>query len=597
MAGIENRKYNRYQLQAPIMYSNYLENPHCYYGGEMQNYSVEGLFFVSKYELQPGSVINFNKAIYSLDSISQKIEGINWGRIVWCCKLDNDKEYGYGIAAESIDSAFENDRVRIKQISKYDDPIEPIGNDILIADTERICDIPECKLTKQKLKRAVRTADSRAKKLQALNHFASAISSTLELEKILKIICKEMVDIFDARNTGIGLLNSDNTKLTIVAFYSEKEDEDDISGLEISVGGNAATIYVIKYGETIIVPDAQNNPITDSYHEIASMRGTHCIMIVPLLSRGQVIGTIGIPTSDPKRVYTTSDVSLAQTIASQISSAVENARLFEKTEKTRDQVEQELIIGRDIQSGFFPEKLPDIPGWNIASHFKASRIVSGDFYDIFPLENDRMLGFVIADVCGKGVGAALYMALFRTLIRAIVTGSFADGTTKTMSLPAKSEKILKNTISLVNNYIAETHGASNIFATIFIGILSLENGTVKYINCGHLAPLIIGKNVIKSSLSQTGPAVGVRPNYSFGVNQIQLEDDDIIFAYTDGLTDAHDQSGVMFGYDRLCELLIKPFRSASHLVNQAVSGIGDFNFGAEQYDDITVLAIRKMEAL
>ena len=597
MAGIENRNYTRYQLQAPIMYSNYLENPHCYYGGEMQNYSMGGVFFVSKYELQPGSVINFDKAIYGLDSISQKMEGINWGRVAWCRKLDDYKEYGYGIAAENIDSAFETDRVRIKQISKYDDPIEPIRNDILIADTGRICEIPECKLTKQKLKRAVRTADSRAKKLQALNHFASAISSTLELKKILKIICKEMVDIFDARNTGIGLLNNDNTKLNIVAFYSEKEDEDDITGLEIPVGGNAATIYVIKHGETIIVPDAQNNPITNSYHEIASTRGTQCIMIVPLLSRGQVIGTIGIPTSDPKRVYNTSDVSLAQTIASQISSAVENARLFEKTEKTRDQVEQELIIGRDIQSGFFPETLPDILGWEIVSHFKASRIVSGDFYDIFPLEKDRMLGFIIADVCDKGVGAALYMALFRTLIRAIVTGYFADGTRKTMSLPAKSEKILKDTVSLVNNYIAETHSASDIFATIFLGILSLENGIVTYINCGHLAPLIIGKNVIKSHLNQTGPAVGVRPNSSFGVNQIQLEDEDMMFAYTDGLTDAQDQSGVMFDYDRLSELLIKPSRSASHMVNRVVSGIGDFSFGVEQYDDITILAIRKMEAL
>ncbi|MCK5342426.1 MAG: GAF domain-containing protein, partial [Candidatus Heimdallarchaeota archaeon] len=405
-----------------------------------------------------------NKAIYSLDSISQKIEGINWGRIVWCCKLDNDKEYGYGIAAESIDSAFENDRVSIKQITEDKDPIKQIKKEILTADSQKICDVPECKFTKLKLKSAVKIADSRAKQLQTLNSFASAIGSTFELKEILKIICKEMVKVFDARNTGIGLLNNDNTKLTIVAFYSEKEDEGDITGLEISVGGNAATIFVIKHGETIIVPDAQNNPITDSYHEIASMRGTRCIMIVPLLSRGQVIGTIGIPTSDPNRVYTASDVSLAQTIANQIASAVENARLHEETEKNRDQVEQELIIGRDIQSGFFPETLPDIPGWEIASHYRASRIVSGDFYDVFPLENDRMLGFVIADVCDKGVGAALYMALSRTLIRAIVTGYFADGKTKTMSLQAKSEKILKNTISLVNNYMAEVHGASGIFA-------------------------------------------------------------------------------------------------------------------------------------
>ena len=91
--------------------------------------------------------------------------------------------------------------------------------------------------------------------------------------------------------------------------------------------------------------------------------------------------------------------------------------------------------------------------------------------------------------------------------------------------------------------------------------------------------------------------MGIRPNVSFVVNQIQLEDDDIIFVYTDGVTDAQDQSGAMFGYERLCELLIKPFRSASHLVNQVVSGINDFSFGAEQYDDITILAIRKMEAL
>jgi sigma-B regulation protein RsbU (phosphoserine phosphatase) len=597
MYGAENRIDTRYEIRAPIMYSNYFKNPHCYYGGEMQNYCKKGIFFISKYELSPGSIIYFRKAIYGLDSISQKIEEINWGRVVWCKDTKKYYKYGYGIAAENIDSTFRNDSVKIRQITEGNDPIKQIKSDVLTDDNQTICDIPECKSTKLELKNAIKIADSRAKKLETLNHFASAVSSTLDLKEILKIICKEMVKIFHARNTGIGLLNSANTKLAIVAFYSEDEDEKNIAGLEIPVAGNAATISVIKHGETIIVPDAQNNPITDSYHEIASIRGTHCIMIVPLLSRGQVIGTIGIPTSDPKRVYTTSDVSLAQTIASQISRVIENARLHEETERTRDQVEQELIIGRDIQSEFFPETLPDIPGWEIASHYRASRTVSGDFYDVFPLENDRMLGLVIADVCDKGVGAALYMALSRTLIRAIVTGYFADGTTKSMSLQAKSEKILKNTISLVNNYIAEAHKASGIFATIFLGILSLDNGTVTYINCGHLAPLIIGKNVIKSRLNLSGHAVGVRPNISFDVNQIQLEDDDIIFAYTDGLTDAQDQSGGMFGYERLCELLTKPFRSASHLVNQVVSGINDFNFGAEQYDDITILAIRKMEAL
>ena len=128
MYGAENRIDTRYQMQAPIMYSNYIENPHCYYGGEMQNYSAGGVYFVSKYELQPGSVINFNKAIYGLDSIRQKIEEINWGRVAWCEKLDNSKEYGYGIAAENIDSIFGKDRVRIKQITEDKDPIKQIKN-------------------------------------------------------------------------------------------------------------------------------------------------------------------------------------------------------------------------------------------------------------------------------------------------------------------------------------------------------------------------------------------------------------------------------------------------------------------------------------
>jgi sigma-B regulation protein RsbU (phosphoserine phosphatase) len=186
------------------------------------------------------------------------------------------------------------------------------------------------------------------------------------------------------------------------------------------------------------------------------------------------------------------------------------------------------------------------------------------------------------------------MALSRTLIRAIVTGYFADGKTKTLGLQEKSKKILKNTISLVNNYMAEAHGASGIFATIFLGILQLDNSTLTYINGGHLAPIIIGTTGIKSRLMEGSQAVGIRPNVTFVVNQIQIEDDDLIFAYTDGVTDAQDQSGTMFGYERLCGLLITPFRSASHLVNQVVSGINDFNFGAEQYDDITVLAIRKI---
>ena len=250
----------------------------------------------------------------------------------------------------------------------------------------------------------------------SLNRFALAVSSTLDLQDILRAICKEMVERFNARNTGIGLMNADRSKITLAAFYTASPDEKDATGLEIPLEGNASTHFVIETGQTIVVPDVQNNPITTSIHDVFTERGTQCVMIVPLLARGEIIGTIGLPMSDPERIFTPVEVSLAQTIACQIASAIDNARLHEQTQKAKEIAERDLEIGRQIQTGFLPETLPAPPGWQIASHFQAARQVAGDFYDAFELPGGN-IGIVIGDVCDKGVGSALFMALFRSLIR------------------------------------------------------------------------------------------------------------------------------------------------------------------------------------
>ena len=167
------------------------------------------------------------------------------------------------------------------------------------------------------LQHAKEIAEKRANDLTTLNRLATAVSSTLDLNKILQSICKEMVEIFGARNTGIGLINEERTKIKLVAFHAASKEEDDATGLELLLEGNAATLLVIETGQSIVVPDVQNNPLTESYHDISQKRGTQCIMIVPLMARGEVIGTIGMPTSDKDRVFTYEEVSLAQTIAGQ----------------------------------------------------------------------------------------------------------------------------------------------------------------------------------------------------------------------------------------------------------------------------------------
>ncbi|MFH2003460.1 MAG: GAF domain-containing protein, partial [Bacteroidota bacterium] len=368
----EKRKHCRFPDNSPIMFSYRSDNPYCYYGAQMKNYSQEGICLLSNYPVEPGTLISINKTSFRLMSAISDKGNMDCLEIIWCNKIEGRPDYQYSIGGKSAepDIATENEADVLLEIT---------------ASAERAFADRDCRKIKTAFESAKDVAEMRANNLATLNRFARAITSTLDLQKILKIVSGEMVQIFSARNAGIGLLNKEKTKLKLVAFHTLSESEIDAIGMEIPVDGNAATVHVISSAQTIIVPDVQNNPITASFHDIAALRNTYCLMIVPLIARSEVIGTIGLPTSDKDRIYMPSDVSLAQTIASQISGVLENARLHEATERAKDAAEHELEIGRQIQSGFLPDKLPDIPGWEIAAHFQPARQVAGDFYDVIPL--------------------------------------------------------------------------------------------------------------------------------------------------------------------------------------------------------------------
>jgi serine phosphatase RsbU (regulator of sigma subunit) len=444
----------------------------------------------------------------------------------------------------------------------------------------------------QKLGQAQNVAKKKVNELATLNRFAKAIGSTLDLQEILQIICKEMVKIFKARNTGIGLLNRKKTLLKVVAFHTTRQDEVDSIGIKIPLAENAATHYVLETGQPIVIPDAQNNPLTASAHDIFRGRGTQCIMIVPLLTKGEVIGTIGIPTSEKDRVFTDEEVALAQTIAGQIVSAIENARLYKKTEKAREIAERDLEIGRQIQAGFFPEKLPSPTGWEIAAYFQPARQVAGDFYDVFTLGNDGHLCLVIADVCDKGVGAALFMALFRSLIRAFAKEKYIAHFSLQASglLPAV---VMQQTIIQANNYIAITHGRTNMFATLFLGIVDTKSGLLDFINGGHEPPFVIGSSGVQANLQPTGPAVGLFPDMEFKTKQIRLSPGETFIGFTDGVTDSQNKSGERFTKKRLMETASKVLPSAKSLLGHICTEVNQHISDSETNDDMTILVIRR----
>ncbi len=277
-------------------------------------------------------------------------------------------------------------------------------------------------------------------------------------------------------------------------------------------------------------------------------------------------------------------------LRARLSSSLEKKRLRDLEQLYLKSMQRELEIGREIQAGFLPAELPRIAGWEVAACFKAAHEVAGDFYDIFWLPDGKLLG-LIGDVCDKGVGAALFMSLFRSLIRAIASSEFTRrGENPATLCPAER---LSQVITFTNDYIANVHADASMFATLFIGILNPQDGRLDYMNCGHEAPLWVKPGGAIIPLLRTGPAVGVIPGADFGVEQIDLEKGDLFFAYTDGVPDAINDRTESFGKGRLLEIVKGFDLTPGGLLERIEQAVGQFRGNAMQFDDITLLAIKR----
>ncbi|MEU7899590.1 SpoIIE family protein phosphatase [Nonomuraea sp. NPDC049152] len=269
--------------------------------------------------------------------------------------------------------------------------------------------------------------------------------------------------------------------------------------------------------------------------------------------------------------------------------------------------ERELSIAREIQAGFLPESMPAMDGWEIAASFRPARQVAGDFYDIFTLVNGRRVAFVVADVCDKGVGAALFMALIRTLLRhtaehtglahgvsddlaVAVNGASNDGTLPLLSLGAGP---LIQAVVGTNQYMARNHLKQGYFATMFFGVLNPRSGDLLYINGGHNPPIVLHADGRRTMLPPTGPAVGMLADSSYTLGHVHLAPGDSLFAYTDGVVEARDLDHRLFGTDRLIETLGGPGPAAG-LLDTVDHAVRRFVGTAEQSDDITTLALRRV---
>ncbi|HVP97368.1 SpoIIE family protein phosphatase [Methanoregula sp.] len=271
---------------------------------------------------------------------------------------------------------------------------------------------------------------------------------------------------------------------------------------------------------------------------------------------------------------------LARSFNSMAEALKENIENLQRTTAEKERYSKEMEIARSIQTSFLPEKMPEIPGYEISAVMLPAMEVGGDFYDIIPAADGKCV-FVIADVSGKGVSAALFMAMSRTLLRAGLEGA-GD--------PAKA-------LGTANRMIAQ-NAPSSMFVTVFSAILDPGDRTLTCINAGHNPPVIVrGKSGECLFLREGGVAMGVLPEMVSVPEHVQLQDGDLVILYTDGVTEAFDTGFNAFGEGRLVRTVQECCAlPASTVRDRIISEIRSFAGSAPQSDDITLIVIRVLGA-
>jgi phosphoserine phosphatase RsbU/P len=372
--------------------------------------------------------------------------------------------------------------------------------------------------------------------------------------------------------------------------YLQQELEDSAFELITAVNGQDALDKVQTESPDLVLLDIMM-PVMDGFEVLARLKEDHGTRDIPVIiisandDLNSVVKGISMGAEDhlPKPFE-------AAILHARISSSLERKRLHDLQKLYLQSLEREMEIGREIQDGFLPPSLPKVEGWDIGVLFESSKEVSGDFYDAF-LMPDGNLACVTGDVCGKGVGAALFMTLFRSLIHASATNHHLSRH-KNAEQSTISER-LNDIISFTNHYVAETHAEANMFATVFMGIFNIQDGTLTYINCGNDPAVLIRDGDIVASLPPSGPAIGIIPDPVFTAHEVVMQEYDLLAAFSDGIADTLNEEGEPFGSERLFNLLKDNEKSPEVLVGEIREQLHQFIGSAEQFDDISLLVIKR----
>jgi sigma-B regulation protein RsbU (phosphoserine phosphatase) len=415
-------------------------------------------------------------------------------------------------------------------------------------------------------------SERQARNLKALLGVAKALASEIKLDNLLQVIVAKAAEVMDAERATLFLYDKPRNEL-----WSKTTQKLEINEIRVPLGvGIAGT--VAKTRALINISDAYADPRFDPTFDKQTGYRTRSILCLPLIGNGDsLVGVIQVLNKKNRQTFDEIDESLLAGLSDHITVALERGRLIEAyIEKER--LEEGLKLAHDIQMSMLPKTFPPFPERRELDIFAAitpAKKVGGDFYDFFFLAEDRLC-FAIGDVSGKGVPAALFMAVIKTLFKAIA------GRVQNPS----------DILSTVNREICRDND-SQMFTTLFCGILDTRTGEIKYSNGGHNPPYHLSHAGVRQVPKTGGRVLGLLEETSYGWGRLALGSGETIFLYTDGVTEALDPAGQFFSERRVESILTQSkFASAREQIEHLTSQITLFAAGAEQSDDITALAIR-----
>ena len=419
-------------------------------------------------------------------------------------------------------------------------------------------------------------AQPQGARLALLYRVSQTFNSSLDLDTVLNRVMDEVIAVTSAERGFVMLRDGDGSLGFRVARGMDRSMIDHPE-FQISRG---VVEQVAREGQPMLTSDAQRDERWSKRLSVIGLR-LRSILCVPLKSKDTVSGVIYVDNRLQAGIFAPDDLDLLAAIASSAAIAIENARLYQvAVEKGR--MERELQMAHAVQASLLPHETPQIPGWEFEARWQPARTVSGDYYDFIPLDGGQ-LGLVIADVSDKGMPAAVFMALTRSTIRATVS-----------HLPTPADGIAEA------NRLICADSADGMFVTLFYAMLDPASGKLTYVNAGHNPPLLCragdhGEGDLLEELRPTGMALGIVDDFPFEQRTLVLQPGDCILLYTDGVTDATGDGQQQFGMERLRRVILE-HRSApvSGMVTALERSIADFTGGATQFDDIAILAVKRL---